>query len=192
LKDAGRYSAARRCATPAASQLCGGYLRQNIEGYEDDPNAGKLVKVSSAKQKLFEETIDDLIDCGKKVVVFARFTAEVREICAYIEKKYGRAAFRLIDGSVKGEERGAAVEDFQTDPVVKVFVAQIATAGLGITLTAADTAIYYSYDYSYANYEQSKARIHRIGQKNNCTYVILSGRQKTASTRRHGGSQAQG
>ncbi len=57
-----------------------------------------------------------------------------------------------------------------------MFIAQIQTAGLGITLHAADTAIFYSVDFSYANYEQARARIHRIGQKNNCTYIHLLAR----------------
>lgn len=53
--------------------------------------------------------------------------------------------------------QGRMVESFQTDPDVKVFVAQIQTAGLGITLHAADTAIFYSLDYSFANYDQCRA-----------------------------------
>lgn len=57
-----------------------------------------------------------------------------------------------------------------------MFLAQIQTAGLGITLTAADTAIFYSLDFSYANYEQCRARIHRLGQKNACTYLHLVAR----------------
>jgi SNF2 family DNA or RNA helicase len=54
-----------------------------------------------------------------------------------------------------------------------VFVGQIATAGLGITLTAASTMVFYSLDYSMSNFEQTKARIHRVGQKNGCTYIYL-------------------
>ena len=81
--------------------------------------------------------------------------------------------YRLIDGSVPAGERGPAVEAFQKDPSVRIFVAQIQTAGLGITLTAADTALFYSYDYSYANYEQAKARVHRIGQKHSVSYLHL-------------------
>jgi SNF2 family DNA or RNA helicase len=55
-------------------------------------------------------------------------------------------------------------------------VAQIQTAGLGITLTAADTAIFYSLDYSFANYDQARARLHRIGQRNSVTYIHLVAR----------------
>ena len=62
---------------------------------------------------------------------------------------------------------------FQTDPDVTVFVGQIATAGLGITLTAADTMVFFSLDYSMSNFEQAKARIHRVGQRNPCTYIYL-------------------
>ena len=56
---------------------------------------------------------------------------------------------------------------------MKVFLAQIDTAGLGITLTAADTCVYYSVNFNYAAYSQSLARIHRIGQRNRCTYIHL-------------------
>jgi SNF2 family DNA or RNA helicase len=53
-------------------------------------------------------------------------------------------------------------------------VGQIATAGLGVTLTAASTMVFYSLDYSMSNFEQAKARIHRVGQKENCTYIYLA------------------
>ena len=44
---------------------------------------------------------------------------------------------------------------------------------MGVTLTAADTCVYYSKTYNYATYEQSLSRIHRIGQRNVCTYIDL-------------------
>ena len=54
-----------------------------------------------------------------------------------------------------------------------VFVGQIAAAGLGLTLTAASTMCFYSLDYSMSNFEQAKARIHRISQRENCHYIYL-------------------
>jgi SNF2 family DNA or RNA helicase len=45
---------------------------------------------------------------------------------------------------------------------------------LGITLTAASTLVFYSTDYSMSNHEQARARIHRVGQKENCTYIYLT------------------
>ena len=74
-------------------------------------------------------------------------------------------------GEVK--DRDTQVKQFQTDPKVQVFVGQVATAGMGITLTAASTMIFYSMDYSMSNYEQYRARIHRAGQKYPCTYIHL-------------------
>jgi len=144
------------------SQLTGGFLTD-----ED----GRTHPVGTEKLHAFEETLDDLLDAGKKVVVFARFIPEIRTICSLLEK-HG-IQYRCITGEVDGTERGKAVQAFQMDPDVRVFVAQIQTAGLGITLTAADTAIFYSMDFSLANYEQAKARIHRVGQRNTVTHIHL-------------------
>ena len=146
------------------SQMTGGYLRVDEQ----------TTLVSKAKMGLLEETLDDLLDAGKKVVVFARFIPEIEAIVKMLEKK--KVAHGLIYGATPMDARGGMVDAFQTDPEVKVFVAQIQTAGLGITLHAADTAIFYSLDYSFANYDQCRARIHRIGQKNNCTYIHLVAR----------------
>ena len=146
------------------SQMTGGYLRVDEQ----------TTLVSKAKMGLLEETLDDLLEAGKKVVVFARFVPEIEAIVKMLEKK--KVAHGLIYGATPMDARGEMVESFQTDPAVKVFVAQVQTAGLGITLHAADTAIFYSLDYSFANYDQCRARIHRIGQKNKCTYIHLVAR----------------
>lgn len=146
------------------SQITGGFVGEG----------GEVQQVSSAKLNLLTETLDDLLDAGKKVVIFARFIPEIEAILNLLnERQIGHA---WITGSVPQSERGQAVERFQTDDDCRVFVAQLQTAGLGITLTAADTAIFYSLDYSYANYEQCRARIHRIGQRNTCTYIHLVAR----------------
>ena len=65
------------------------------------------------------------------------------------------------------------MDQFQKDPDTVLFVGQIDTAGTGITLTAADTCVYYSKNFNYATYSQSLSRIHRIGQKNRCVYIDL-------------------
>ena len=54
-----------------------------------------------------------------------------------------------------------------------VFVGQLQTVSMGLTLTAASTMVFYSLSYNFADYSQAKARIHRIGQKNNCLYIHL-------------------
>ena len=68
------------------------------------------------------------------------------------------------------------IEAIATMPEIKVFIGQLQTTGMGLTLTAANVAVFYSLDFSYANYEQSRARIHRIGQKQKCLYIHLVGK----------------
>ena len=113
--------------------------------------------------------MDDCIDAGKKLVVFARFVPEIDAIANMLKKK--NIQYSLIKGDVK--DRAEQVDQFQNNDLVRVFIGQIQTTGMGLTLTKADTAVFYSLDFNYSNYEQAKARIHRIGQKNKCTYIHL-------------------
>lgn len=144
------------------SQLTGGFLG-------DDE--GELAhKVSDAKLSALEDVIEEVLQEDKKLVIIARFIPEINAICKLLDKK--SILYSLIKGGVK--DRETQISQFQTDPFVQVFVGQIATAGLGITLTAASTMVFYSLDYSMSNFEQTKARIHRVGQKHPCTYLYLT------------------
>ena len=78
-----------------------------------------------------------------------------------------------IYGDNKKGDGGDIVQHSQTDPKPMVSIAQIDTAGTGITLTAADTCIFYSVNFNFATYSQSLSRIHRIGQHHPCTYIHL-------------------
>lgn len=144
------------------SQLTGGFIGKD-EG-------AKVEQVSSAKLSALEDIIDSAMEENQKLVVIARFIPELNAICRMLESKGIKHS--LIMGSVK--DRSEQVAQFHKDPDVKVFVGQIATAGLGITLTAASTMVFYSLDYSMSNFEQTKARIHRSGQTRPCTYIYLT------------------
>lgn len=145
-------------------QLTGGFLTA------DESTRPK--QVNNAKLDALADIVDDyVVDAGKKLVIFARFRAEIAAIENLLRLR--KIQYGSIYGDVPMEERGEIVEDFQTNPDTKVFVAQIQTAGLGITLHAASTAVFYSYDYNYANYAQALARIHRIGQRLPVTYIHL-------------------
>ena len=111
----------------------------------------------------------------KKLVIFARFLPEVHEIERLTEKILGKNGMKAVAiyGEIKKEDRGDIVQQFQTDPATMAFIGQIDTAGTGITLTAADTCVYYSVNFNYATYSQSLSRIHRIGQHHPCTYIHL-------------------
>lgn len=148
-------------------QLAGGFLVQ------DDAQKPQLV--SRAKLDALADIIEDyVIGSGKKLVIFARFIAEVKAIMELAEKVLPKELKQVaIYGDIKKEDRGGIVKQFQEDPNTVLFIGQIDTAGTGITLTAADTCVYYSKNFNYATYSQSLSRIHRIGQRNCCTYIDL-------------------
>lgn len=140
-------------------QITGGFVRDD-EGVDHAVSTAKL-----------RELADVLDETQGKVVVFARFREEIKAITTMLEDR-GLSPARIWGDTPMGE-RGSQVERFQTDPECRAFVAQIQTAGLGITLTAASTAVFYSLDFSFANYDQARSRLHRIGQTNRVTNVHL-------------------
>lgn len=149
-------------------QLTGGFL---VKDDSDKPE-----QVSFSKVEALKDIIQDyVVDSGKKLVIFARFIPEVKAIVELCDKIFKGSRYKAVGiwGEIKKESRGPIVKQFQEDKDTVVFIGQIDTAGTGITLTAADTCVYYSKTYNYATYEQSLARIHRIGQKNSCTYIDL-------------------
>lgn len=144
-------------------RLTGGYIRA------DDEVAAR--QVDTAKLDALEDIVLDLENAGEKCVVFVRFLDELAAIVDMLNRNKIRHS--AIYGAIPQAQRGELVESFQTDPGVKVFVAQVDTAGLGITLTAARVAIFYSPTWNYASYQQALARTHRIGQRNECHYIHL-------------------
>ena len=143
------------------SQLTGGYIKEE--------NCEIAEQISSAKMDELEDIVDECISARKKLVVFARFIPEIDGIAQMLKSK--NIQYAMIRGDVK--DRAGEVDKFQNNDAYKVFIGQLQTTGMGLTLTAADTAVFYSLSYNFADYEQAKARIHRIGQKNNCTYIHL-------------------
>ena len=146
------------------SQLTGGFLGND--------ETAAVEQVSAAKLSALEDILDGAVAEGKKLVIIARFIPEIKAICKLLEKR--GLGYSCITGEVKN--RDEQVARFQNEPEVMAFVGQIATAGLGITLTAASTMVFYSLDYSMSNFEQTKARIHRMGQRMPCTYLYLVAR----------------
>ena len=151
-------------------------LQQFTGGFLVEDDAVKPQLVSRGKLDALTDILQDYVVEGKKkLVIFARFIPEVMEILKLstdMIKKHGMQTVGIY-GDIKKELRGDIVQQFQTDPSTMVFVGQIDTAGTGITLTAADTCVYYSENFNYATYEQSLSRIHRIGQRHPCTYIHL-------------------
>ncbi|MBO4424348.1 MAG: DEAD/DEAH box helicase [Spirochaetales bacterium] len=143
------------------SQITGGFVAS------DDSTV--MQSVSTAKLNALSDIIDSSVESGKKVVVIARFTAEINAIADLLQKK--KVRYSLVNGATK--DRDEQISAFQNDPGVLVFVGQIATVALGVSLTASSTMVFYSLSYNMSDYDQCRARIHRTGQKYPCTYIHL-------------------
>ena len=136
------------------------YRRSSYSGGHLTDDDGVVNVVSSAKLNALSDIIDTAISDDKKIVVMARFVPELDDIQKLLEKK--NIDYAVMRGAVK--DRDNEINRFQYDEKCRVFVGQIAVAGLGITLTVASTMVFYSLDYSMPNFEQAKARIYRTGQ----------------------------
>ena len=148
-------------------QLTGGFL-------VDDK--GERHQVNTAKLDALSDIVESLVlDEGKKLIVFSRFLAEMDAVEQMLKEKLGRARLDLvrIDGNVKAGDRGSIVKRFQEDPRCAVFLGELDACAEGLTLTAAQTVVYYSVNWNLAKYQQSADRVHRIGQTGTCTYIHL-------------------
>ena len=74
---------------------------------------------------------------------------------------------------MSNDDRELAVERFQNDPKIQYFIGQPQSGGIGLTLTAAEYAIYYSNSFDLETRLQSEDRCHRIGTTKNVTYIDI-------------------
>jgi len=115
------------------------------------------------------ELLKELLgDIDSKVIIWARFRADL----GLIESELGSSAVSY-HGGVSNDARAHAVEAFQKDPKIKYFVGQPQSGGIGLTLTAASYAIYYSNSFDLEVRLQSEDRCHRIGTTKNVTYIDI-------------------
>ena len=113
------------------------------------------------------KTIDlaeDIIEQENKVIIFTNFTEELMEL----QKHFGDKCV-VHHGSMSDSEKQISVDRFQNSDKVEVFIGNIISAGVGITLTKATHVIFNSFDWVPGNNEQAEDRAYRIGQKNNVT-----------------------
>jgi SNF2 family DNA or RNA helicase len=150
-------------------QITGGFLP-----IHDELNPSKIIEykeIGTEKIEMLREVIEGLPK-NEKVVIVCRFKPEIwaieKMLCGM-----GKGVL-VLSGDVPANERGKIVDTFQNDKGVDAIIINIQVGGSGIDLYAASTMIFYSIDYSYANYEQVKSRIHRVGQTaDKVTYIHL-------------------
>ncbi len=125
-----------------------------------------------AKFKELDEIVSEIVvEKREKMVIWTNFIDNVNELKERY-KKHGCAAF---SGEVSAKERNKIVQTFQNTPDLKILVAVPAAGGVGITLTAAQTAVYLDKTWNAEHWLQSVDRIHRIGQRGTVNIISLSG-----------------
>jgi SWI/SNF-related matrix-associated actin-dependent regulator 1 of chromatin subfamily A len=155
----------------------------------------KLMKVrkviANEKVKQTIEFAENILEQGKKVIIFTNFTDTLQSIYQH----FGKQAVYL-DGSCSNSVRQQAVDQFQNDEKVRVFVGNLKAAGVGLTLTSAEVVIMNDLSFVPAEHAQAEDRAYRYGQKSNvlvyypifdntieaAIYDILNAKKKVIST----------
>jgi len=126
----------------------------------------------SNRLNVVQEIVDE---CSNKVLIFVPFTHSIALLEKHLTKN--GVTCEIINGSVSVNKRAEVVKQFQEQPDPKVLIIQPQAASHGLTLTAADTIIWYAPCTSVETYLQANARIDRPGQVNPMTIVHIRGSQ---------------
>jgi SWI/SNF-related matrix-associated actin-dependent regulator 1 of chromatin subfamily A len=149
-------------------------MGEYYDWYDKNPEESKsltvqFTKLTKIRQVIADEKIaqtieiaENIIEQGKKVIIFCNFTDSLNKICEH----FGKAAVK-VDGSMSKPERQHSVDSFQESDKIKVFVGNIKAAGVGLTLTAAEAVIMNDLSFLPSDHAQAEDRAYRYGQKNN-------------------------
>ena len=130
--------------------------------------------ITEIKNNRIDSLLELLEETEGKVIIWANYRADIKNIVAALKKAYGEASTVEYHGSVDPTLRQDNIAQFQQkNSPTRYFVGNAQTGGYGITLTAANTVIYYSNSYDLEKRLQSEDRAHRIGQTGSVTYVDL-------------------
>ena len=164
LMDSGEMSTAPAVITQMLrlQQIMSGHLKT------DD---GDMMYFPSKRMDALEEIINEH---DGKAIIWSRFRYDIQQITEMLNNKFGEGCAVSYYGDTSDDDRAAAVLNFQNpDHPLKFLVGNPATAGYGLTLTEANLVVYYANDFNLETRIQSEDRAHRIGQKNNVTYIDL-------------------
>jgi len=125
------------------------------------------------KNNRISELMNVLEEIEGKAIIWANYQHDIVQIQKAIEKEYDKDYAVTYYGLTPQDERQENIKKFQNDPNCRFLIGTPQTGGYGITLTAANTVIYYSNGYDLEKRLQSEDRAHRIGQKKAVTYVDL-------------------
>jgi SNF2 family DNA or RNA helicase len=129
--------------------------------------------VQEVESNRLNELMSILEETEGKAIIWANYQRDVAQIIEHIEKKYGKGSIVDYYGLTPQEDRQDNIRKFQNNSNCRFLIGTPQTGGYGITLTQANTVIYYSNGYDLEKRLQSEDRAHRIGQKKTVTYVDL-------------------
>jgi SWI/SNF-related matrix-associated actin-dependent regulator 1 of chromatin subfamily A len=118
--------------------------------------------IANEKIKHTIEVAENIIEQGKKVIIFTNFTDTLQ----ILHQHFGKQSVYL-DGSCTKPQRQYAVDQFQDNEKIKVFIGNLKAAGVGLTLTSAEVVIMNDLSFVPAEHSQAEDRAYRYGQKNN-------------------------
>ena len=130
--------------------------------------------ITEIKNNRINSLLELLEETEGKVIIWANYRADIKNIVAALKKAYGEASTVEYHGGVDPTLRQDNIAQFQQkNSPTRYFVGNAQTGGYGINLTAANTVVYYSNSYDLEKRLQSEDRAHRIGQTGSVTYVDL-------------------
>jgi SNF2 family DNA or RNA helicase len=125
------------------------------------------------KSNRMNELMSILEETEGKAIIWANYQKDIKGIIKEIIKVYGPGSVVDYYGLTLQEDRQDNIRKFQNDSKCRFLIGTPQTGGYGITLTQANTVIYYSNGYDLEKRLQSEDRAHRIGQKKTVTYIDL-------------------
>ena len=145
-------------------------LQQVLCGFTRS-DTGEIIEIPSNRVK---ELLSILEEIDGKCIIWANYQYDIRSLETAIGKIYGPESVASYYGETPSDKRQEIVTRFQDETSeLRFFIGQPRTGGFGLTLTAANTVIYYSNSYDLEIRLQSEDRAHRIGQENKVTYIDL-------------------
>lgn len=144
-------------------------LHQVACGFVKDDD-GEIQSIKSNRMGALEELLDEV---DGKAIIWASYRHNLQEIIVSLRAQYGPDSTVSYYGDTSQENRLRAIEQFQDNDRCRWFVGNPQSAGYGLTLTAANTVIYFSNSYRLEERLQSEDRAHRIGQHHPVNYVDL-------------------
>ncbi len=136
--------------------------------YKDEEGNWKTSPMKDSPK--LDELLNIVEETDAKIIIWARYTPEIRSIQEALNSAYPGSAVTFYGGTV---DRTASVQAFRQDPSVRFFVTNQQTGGMGLTLNESTVVVYYSNTFSYEHRIQSEDRNHRKGQTNKVTYIDL-------------------